>query len=256
MDAAAGDDAHPPLRPPQVETSVPQPVAYTFADLIATLTLDDGKANVMGLPMLAAINAALDRAQADRAKVVVLRGRPGMFSGGFDLAVFKRSPADTLAMLHAGALLTERLLSLPVPVLAVCTGHAMAMGAFLLLSADVRVGVNAGSRVQANEVQIGMTLPYFAIQVCRMRLSPPHLNLAACTAQPYTPEEAVAAGFLDLVVPAEALDSASQAQVQRLAGLNAEAFAATKQRLRKADLQALRQAIEDDLLNWRSRFSG
>src|SRR5215212_5979254 len=109
--------------------------------------MDDGKANVMSLPMLQALNGALDRAQADSA-TVVLTGRSGMFSGGFDLAVFKTDPQALLAMLEAGARMAERVLSFPLPVVAACTGHAIAMGAFLLLSADVRIGVDVGARIQ------------------------------------------------------------------------------------------------------------
>jgi enoyl-CoA hydratase len=120
--------------------------------------MDDGNANVMSVQMLQALNAALDRAQTDKA-VVVLTGRQGMFSGGFDLAVFKGDPDEQLRMLQAGALLTEGLLSFALPVLAACTGHAIAIGAFLALSTDVRIGVDQGARIQVNEVQIGLTLP-------------------------------------------------------------------------------------------------
>src|SRR5690606_22123234 len=117
-------------------------VSYAFADGVATLTMDDGKANAMGPAMQAALNAALDRAEADKA-IVVLTGRPGMFSGGFDLSVFKAGdPKVTFQMLTGGAQLAQRLLSYPHPVIAACSGHAVAMGLFLLLCADVRIGLN------------------------------------------------------------------------------------------------------------------
>jgi enoyl-CoA hydratase len=157
------------------------PLTYALEDGIATIALDDGKANVMSVAMLRALDAALDRAAADKA-VVVLRGRTGMFSAGFDLAVFKRDPQELFEMLSAGAAITERLLSFPHPVVAVCTGHAIAMGAFLLLSTDLRIGAHPDAKIQVNEVQIGLTLPEFAIEVCRsafrrrtsiLRRSPP-----------------------------------------------------------------------------------
>ncbi|MEI2623290.1 MAG: enoyl-CoA hydratase-related protein [Giesbergeria sp.] len=75
-------------------------VSYAFADGVATLTMDDGKANAMGPAMQAALNAALDRAEADKA-IVVLTGRPGVFSGGFDLSVFKAGdPAGNVPDAH------------------------------------------------------------------------------------------------------------------------------------------------------------
>jgi enoyl-CoA hydratase len=133
-------------------------VTYSLADGIATITMDDGKANAMSVRMLDAINKALDQALIDQA-VVVLTGRAGMFSAGFDLSVFKSDPAQLFDMLKAGALLSERILSFPNPIVIASSGHAVAMGSFLLLSADVRLGINEGAKVQANEVQIGLTLP-------------------------------------------------------------------------------------------------
>jgi enoyl-CoA hydratase len=228
-------------------------VTYQHHDGIATITMDDGKANVISVRMLQALNAALDRAQADQA-VVVLAGRSGMFSGGFDLSVFKGDPDEVLRMLEAGALLTQRLLSFARPVLAACTGHAIAMGAFVLLSADVRIGVDQGAKVQVNEVQIGLTLPRFAIEVCRHRLTPAHFQLAAVTAEPYSPQQAVAAGFLDEIVPAESLAEVAHARAARLMKLHAEAFTATKLRLRQAALDALQDAIRADVADWTARF--
>ena len=139
-------------------------LSYQLADGFATITIDDGKANVMGLPMLRALDAALGQALEDRAAVII-QGRPGMFSAGFDLTVFKSDPQELFAMLKSGAELTERVLSFPHPVVAVCTGHAIAMGVFLMLCADLRIGTAAEARIQVNEVQIGFTLPHFAIEV-------------------------------------------------------------------------------------------
>ena len=230
-------------------------VNYEFSKGIATLTMDDGKANVMSEAMLQALNDALIRAQSDDA-AVLLTGRAGMFSGGFDLGVFKRDPAELFRMLEAGARITERLLTYPRPVVAACTGHAIAMGAFLLLSADVRIGVDQGARIQVNEVQIGLTLPRFAIEVCRQRLAPAHLNIAAGTAEPYSPAQAIVAGFLDEIAPAESLATVARERAARLLRLNAEAFAATKLRLREGTLVALRAAIDADIADWKSRFLG
>lgn len=228
-------------------------IRYTFADGVATITMDDGKANALSVAMIAELNAALDRAEADAA-VVVLAGRERFFSGGFDLAVFQRDPQELREMLEAGARLTERLLAFPRPVVAACTGHAVAMGVFLLLSTDARIGVDQGARFHINEVLVGLTLPRFAIEVSRQRLAPAHLNHAAITAHPYTPAEALQAGFLDAIVPAESLLATAQARAEALLKVNAGAFTATKLRLRAGSLAALRQAIDDDVAEWGTLF--
>lgn len=226
---------------------------YELNDGIATITLDDGKANAMSVGMLGALDTALARAEQDQA-VVVIQGRPGMFCGGFDLSVFKRDPRELFTMLKAGAELTERLLSFPYPVVAVCTGHAIAMGVFLLLSADHRIGTKADAKVQVNEVQIGLTLPHFAIEVCRQRLAPAHFHLAAITAHPYDQQQALGAGFLDELTTAESLAELLARRTAHLRGLNIGAFTATKRRLRAATLAALRDAIAKDVDDWSTRF--
>jgi enoyl-CoA hydratase len=221
-------------------------------DGVTTLTMDDGKANVMSVRMLQALHSAFEQAQGD---IVVIVGRPGLFSGGFDLAVFQRDPRELVTMLSEGARLTERVLSHPRPVLAVCTGHAIAMGAFLLLSADWRLGVDDASRViQANEVQNAMTLPRFAIEVCRQRLTPAALVRTALLSEPHAPHQALRAGFLDEIAAPDQLMQAAHARIERLRKLDTQAFTATQQRLRAPLLSTLHQAIEQDIAEWRSRF--
>lgn len=229
-------------------------VTYDVTDGVARISMDDGKANVMSVRMQAAINAALDRALADKA-VVVLTGRAGMFSGGFDLNVFKTNPQESVQMLEGGARLALRLLSHPHPVLAACTGHAVAMGCFLLLCADYRIGVDAGARIHAIEVQIGMTLPNFALEVCRQRLSPAHFSLACTTAWPYAPKQALEAGFLDEIVPAAELAAKAQERAVYLSKLHQDAFTATKRKLKAPAVATLEAAIKTDAADWRSRFT-
>ena len=107
-----------------------EPVSYHLEDGIAALGMDDGKVNAMSIAMLESLHAAFDRAEADRA-VVLLSGREGIFSDGFDLKVFPQGPGPTVKMLRLGATLAERILSFPFPVVTACPGHAYPAGAFL-----------------------------------------------------------------------------------------------------------------------------
>jgi len=113
-----------------------QLVSFSHSDGVSTLTLDDGKANVMSPAMLAEINTALDKAE-EKGGVVILTGGEKMFSGGFDLSIFKQgSPDEIYTMLSEGARLAHRLLGFPLPTIAACNGHAIAMGVFILLASD------------------------------------------------------------------------------------------------------------------------
>ncbi|MBV8462660.1 MAG: crotonase/enoyl-CoA hydratase family protein [Acidimicrobiales bacterium] len=221
------------------------PVHYEFADAVATITMDDGKVNALSLEMLAAVDGALDHALADEA-VVVLRGREGVFSAGFDLGVLRGGGPDAVPMLQAGFRLAERMLSFPAPVVIACPGHAIAMGSFLLLSADYRIGVSGPFRVTANEVAIGLTMPRAAVEICRQRLAPAAFNRAVLLAEVFDPEAALDAGFLDHVVPPDQLDGAVRDTVGRIVSLDMAAHRGTKARVRADFLPSLRRAIEED----------
>ena len=220
-------------------------VSYQLDGSVATITMDDGKVNALSLQMLTELGAALDRALADRA-VVVLTGRDGIFSAGFDLTVLRAGGSDASAMLRAGFELAERILSFPTPVLIACTGHAIAMGVFLLLSGDYRVGAAGPYKITANEVAIGLTMPRAAVEICRQRLAPAHFNRAVILAEIFSPDDAVAAGFLDRVVPAPELQDVAASAAGLLAKLDSDAHAASKVRARDNSLHALRAAIEAD----------
>jgi enoyl-CoA hydratase len=220
-------------------------VTYGLNDSVATIVMDDGKVNAISRRMLAELNAALDRAVADEA-IVVLTGRPGVFSAGFDLKELSAGGATTREVLNGGFRLAERLLSFPTPVVIACTGHAMAMGVFLVLSGDYRVGADGPYKIVANEVAIGLTMPHTAIEICRARLAPAHFHRAVINAEIYTPVRAVPAGFLDEVVPAADLEHAARDTAARLGALNLPAHKATKLRARSDALKALRRAIELD----------
>jgi len=232
---------------------MPALVSYESDGTIARITLDDGKVNALSLAMTRELNGALDRAAAERA-VVLLAGREGVFSAGFDLAALGEGGHGAMEMVRAGFELAERLLSFPRPVVMACTGHAVAMGVFLLLSGDYRIGAAGPYRFTANEVAIGLTMPRAAVEILRQRLAPAHFNRAAVLADVYTPDTALDAGFLDRVVdPADLLGTAQDAAAQ-LAKLDPAAHAATKLRVRQDALAALRHGIEADSTDFVTTF--
>jgi enoyl-CoA hydratase len=220
-------------------------VTYRAEGPVAVITMDDGKVNALSPRLLAELTAAVDRAEADRA-AVVLAGRPGVFSAGFDLRVLRAGGPDATAMGLAGFELAERLLSFPAPVVAACTGHAVAMGALLLLSADYRIGAAGEFKITMNEVAIGLIMPQVAIEICRQRLAPSYLTRAVVLAESFTPQTAVAAGFLDRTGPAAELAGLASAAAAGLARLDQGAHAATKRELRAGSLAAMRASLAAD----------
>jgi enoyl-CoA hydratase len=207
--------------------------------------MDDGKVNVLSLPMLNEINRALDLALEDQA-VVVLTGREGVFSAGFDLPVLRTGGPDAFKMLRAGFDLAERVLSFPRPVVIGCTGHAVAMGVFLLLSGDFRVGAAGPFKITANEVAIGLTMPRAAVEICRQRLAPVHFHRVTVLAEPFSPESAVEAGLVDRLVDASQLGDVVHRVAVELTALDMDAHQATKLRARGPALDAIHASMEAD----------
>jgi len=220
-------------------------VSTQFLDGVATIAMDDGKVNALSPAMLSALNEALDRAAAAGA-VVVLTGRSGIFSGGFDLTTLRSGGPGAARMLEQGFLLALRLLEYPAPVVIACNGHAIAMGAFLLLSGDYLIGVDGPFRLMANEVAIGLTMPFAALEICRQRLAPSYFVRVVGLAEAFSPADGVAAGLLDRVVAEADLLPTAATVAAGLARLDRSAHAATKTRARHATVAAVRRGLEMD----------
>jgi enoyl-CoA hydratase len=217
---------------------------YSVADRVATVAMDDGKANALSPALLAALNDALDRAVGEDVVAVVLSGRPGRFSGGFDLGVLRAGGPEAGDMVRSGFELAERLLRFPRPVVIACTGHAVAMGSFLMCAGDYRIGAAGEFKIQANEVAIGITMPYAALALLRYRLTPPAFDRAVGLAAAFTPADAVGAGWLDEVVEPESVVPTAQSVAASFAGLDLAAHTGSKVRARATVLAGIRRAIE------------
>jgi enoyl-CoA hydratase len=220
------------------------PLSYRHEESIAVITMDDGKVNALGPSMQQALNEALDSADRDDVGAVVIAGNQRVFSGGFDLKILTSGEVQpAIDMLKGGFELAYRLLSYPKPVVMACTGHAIAMGAFLLSSGDHRVAAPAYN-IQANEVAIGMTIPYAALEIMKLRLTPSAYQQAAVLAKTFFGETAIAAGFLDEIVLPDIVLSRAEEAAREFATLNQHAHAATKLRTRADALKGIRAGID------------
>ena len=221
-------------------------VTYNLQDKIATITMNDGSKNLISPKMVRELNNALDQAEKDNA-IVIITGSDGVLSAGFDLKVLKSGAKQAFTMLNGGFALATRLLSFPTPVIMACNGHAIAMGVFLLLSGDYRIGVEGAFKIVANEVAIGLTMPATAIQVCKQRLTPAHFVRAVMLSEEYAPTTAVAAGFLDCTVASEALlMQKAISSANAYAKLDLAAHYKTKLRVRKQLIKAMKRANRFD----------
>lgn len=211
---------------------------------IALIIMDDGKANAISPAMLESLNAALDEAEA-KAKVIVLAGRPERFSAGFDLKFFAAAKPDQVrSLVVGGGKLAFRLFTSEKPVIIACTGHAIAMGAFLLLGGDTRIAARGAYKIGANETINGMTLPAFGVELPRARLNPMHLTEALAQARLYSPDEAVPVGWVDRVVEPGEVIAAALAEAQRLLPIANHAYGRNKLMARQPAIDAIRPTLD------------
>ena len=222
-------------------------VNYTFENGIASIAMDDGKANALSHQMWDELEEAFNQAEANNA-IVIFKGRPGLFSGGFDLKEISKGPEKALFLTSRGSKMARRILSFPFPVIGVSTGHCIAMGAFLMLACDYRIGAEGEFKTGLNETMIGMTMHNFGIELARYRIPINYFHRAVINAEIWSPEGAIAAGFYDSIVVPDALDAAAKSAAEGFTQLNMSAFNATKNKSRSALLELLDRCIESDLV--------
>ncbi|MCD9623836.1 crotonase/enoyl-CoA hydratase family protein [Rhabdothermincola salaria] len=222
-------------------------VTYALDGAVAVITLDDGKANALGHEAIAAVHDGLSRAREDASAVAII-GRPGKFSAGFDLSVMTSGTDNARELLRVGAELAIEIHEFPMPVVLGVTGHALAMGAILLLAADTRIGGDGPAKIGLNEVAIGMPVPRFAVELARHRLVPAAFIPAINHARIYDPEGAHGVGYLDQVVPADDVPAAAVAHAAHLGEtLRRGAFVATRANCRGQITEQLRHDLAADL---------
>ena len=221
-------------------------VQYTSKDNYAIITLSSGKVNAISHEVIDSLNSLLDKAKEEK-KVIILTGQPGMFSAGYDLKSMTASPESALELVTKGSKLSHRMLSFPFPIIVACTGHAIANGAFLLLSSDYRLGTEGDFKIGLNEVMIGMTMHNAGIEIAKSRLAPVYFERSVNNSEIYSPKEAITAGFLDKIVPEHHLLPTAIKIAEMFSLLNPKAHAATKLKVRRNYLASLEKAIQQDI---------
>jgi enoyl-CoA hydratase len=222
------------------------PVVTTVEDGVAVLRFDDGKVNALSYAAVEALQAGLDRAEAD-ADAVCLVGREGKFSAGVDRSVMTSGPDAARDLVRTGGDLILRLYLHPQPVVAAVTGHALAAGALLVLASDVRIGADVPAKIGLNETSIGMPLPLFALELAQDRLVPDARVRATLGAEVYDPAGAARVGYLDRVTDAGSVTGEAIAEARRLGAYASGPYALTKRTMREPVIARVRAGGGRDL---------
>jgi enoyl-CoA hydratase len=226
-------------------------VRYRLEDSIAILTMDDGRSNALSPTMMKALSEAFSQAE-EEASVVILEGRPGRFSTGFDSKLMMGTPDEALGMVDEGCELFLRLYEFPKPVVVAVTGHALAAGILLAATGDTRIGIQGLYKFGLNEVKSHIPVPIFVHALAKDRLIPQELLPAVLHSRAYKPKAAMAAGWLDMLVEAEQLTQVAKQEAKRLSSLSTQAYQVTKQSLRQQTVDYIRSTKAENFAQLRS----
>jgi len=210
---------------------------------VSIITLDDGKANVFSPLMTEAIESLLDQVPQDKGALLI-SGRSGIFSGGFDLKIMSSGDMEEIKrMVKVGFNLLTRIYSFPRPVVCACTGHAIALGAFLLLCGDYRLGAEGDFMIGANEVRNNMSVPEPILELSRTRINKTHWYRAILNAEMYAPNKAISAGYLDETIDPEKLMDLALKKASDLATLDHPVYQITKELDQAKALNRIKSSI-------------
>jgi enoyl-CoA hydratase/carnithine racemase len=218
-------------------------VTTTIEDAVAVVRLDDGKVNALSMDVIKQLHEALDKAESEATAVCIV-GNAKALSAGFDLSVMRGGVEDMIDLVRTGGRLLMRIYGHPQPTVVAVTGHALAAGALLVLACDTRVGADGPAKIGLNETAIGMTLPEFGVELARDRLSKRYFTRAAVQAEIFSPEGALAAGYLDMVVAAGECERTAVDEARRLGRLDVNAYGGTKRLLRQETVDRVRPTLE------------
>ena len=180
-----------------------------MAEAIATLTqendisvikLDDGKVNAFSCEMLTQFNALLAKVPKDSGALVI-KGRDGIFSGGFDLKTLATGDMEKIMkMVRLGYKMLLELYSFDRPIVAAVSGHSIALGLFVTCCADYRIGIDGEYVCQANEVRNNMDIPIQIMEILKARVNKNYFYPAVYHSDAYSMKDSIAVGFIDEVV--------------------------------------------------------
>ena len=211
---------------------------------VSIITLDDGKVNVFSPTMIEEVSNLLDKVPTDKGSLLIV-GREGIFSAGFDLKVLMSGDAEkAVGMLRSGFEMLSRIFSFPRPIVAACSGHAIALGAFLLCSCDYRVGTKGKFQIGANEVRNNMIVPTPILELAKFKLAKNHKQRALLNGEMYLIEDAVAPGYLDEVVEPDKLIETATIKAKDLATLGHPFYHQTKQLDQEEVIKKINSGIE------------
>lgn len=224
-------------------------------DGLSYVTLARERGNAIDESLLDGLTEAIQRAEEDRAVEGVLLGAEGkLFSPGLDLVALvglDRAAMRRFMSRFAAAVL--QLYTFPKPMVAALSGHALAGGMILALTADWRI-LREDALVGLNELKVGVPLPFGVTMILREAGLGPRLEEVALFGRNYRGAEGVAAGLVHEVHAGDGFEAFCVDRLREMTSKDARAFSVTKRYLRSRTVERIRaydaQFLDEFLDGW------
>ena len=211
---------------------------------ISIIKLDDGKANAFSYDMLSQVNELLKKVPRDSGALVIT-GREGLFSGGFDLKTLATGDMEKITkMVLLGYRLLLELFSFDRPIVAAVSGHSIALGLFVTCSADYRIAIDGKYVCQANEVRNNMDIPTQIMEIIRARVNKKYFYSAVYHSDAYSVQDSIEVGYIDEVVSEDQFMKRVMEKAKELATLPHPFYANTKKTAQDDVRQKIADAID------------
>lgn len=222
-------------------------IDVTTTDDITTIRLAHGKASVLDLELVEAIELAAREVAESDARAVIITGTGNIFSAGVDLFRLTTSGREYVERFYpALTRMAMALFTLTKPLITAVNGHAIAGGGIMGMMGDARLMAQGNGRIGVPELLVGVPFPPAIIEIIR-HCAGVNAQSLMFSGRTMLADDAVAAGIIDQAVPGPELAARALETAQHYASLPPRAFAAVKRQLREDAIhRAKRYAAEFD----------
>lgn len=210
---------------------------------VAILRMDKGRGNAIDAPLVEDLIEASGQLSADDGvgAVLLASAHPKLFSPGLDLVGLMAYDRPAMErFMRRFAEMVWALYELKKPLVAAVGGHAIAGGCVLALTAEYRILKRGGFNIGLNEVRVGLPLPWSVALLLRSSIRPERLCEAGLLGRNFADEEALSAGLVQELAPAEGFEDLCLSRIEEFAEKDPVAYATTKAYLRSATVAEMK----------------
>lgn len=221
-------------------------------DGVATVTLQRGKVNPINATVAEELRECFEELAGDsRVKVVILTGRGGFFSFGFDIPEFLGFSKESFTEFLMGfADLYTYVFLYPKPVVAALNGHTIAGGCMLATACDYRLMVSGKAKISLNEITFGSSVFAGSLEMLRACVGTRNAQTILYSGGMYSAEEALAMGWIDRITSGEELLEEAEEVARGFARYDGRAFESIKKLMRKPVIEEMRPREKDSILEF------